>query len=272
MAALRHKNKEKLQMSELLRIDGPTPRAIGFYDVDNTLIDADDCIIAPHEETYFKETGVSPEWGFRREIQKVAGGPAREVFRYLYRKRLKDLPEEEQEAMIDRLDASFGQEIPHFSHLVRPIRGVPNTLEKLAAKGVMQVIVTNRRPETLEEALERGGMGQTPFAEVYARDRVEALGGKAGAILDFMARDDAQGLPAVMVGDAVGDIKAGVEAGIRSVGVLPPGRYPDQQFRQWLALRKAGAERIVWSVPQYGRVALRELERKRGVVQLDDMF
>jgi len=259
-------------MSELLRIDEPNPRAITFYDVDNTLLGADDCLAAPHEETYFKETGVSPEWGFRREVQKVAGGPAREVFRYLYRKYLKDLPEEEQEAMIDRLDASFGQEVPYFSHLVKPIRGVPNTLEKLAAKGMMQVVVTNRRPETLDDALERGGMGESPFTEIYARDRVEALGGKAGAILDFMARDDARGLPAVMVGDAVGDIKAGVKAGIRSVGVLSPGRYPDQQVRQWLALRKAGAERIVWSVPRYGRIALRELERNRDVVQLDDMF
>lgn len=248
-------------MSELLRGGEPAPELVVFNDLDNTLLDADECLLVPHEVTHLKVTGRPPGRRFRGDAQKAAGGPAREVFRYLYRKHLRNLPEDEQEEMLGTLDSTFGQEVPNYSHLVKPIPGVKDALEQFTAKGVIQVIVTHRRPRTVHEALERGGIDSNSFSDIYARDRVEELGGKAGAILDFMAREEARGLPAVMVGDAVGDMRAGVEARIRSVGVLPPGRNLIQQIMQWRALKKAGAERVYRTYPRYGHVALRELKR-----------
>lgn len=237
----------------------PEPRAVVFADFDDSLIEAYKGLEAAHDDGSRNEMQLEPTAVFHDNVRRLAGGKSREVFEGLFEKQLKRMSFEDREEKIRRLDEGFGERVKRYAHLINPIPNVPETVEALCANGIWQVIVTNRRRETLDDAMRRGNLKPAYFKGAYTREDLAEVGGKKGAIEHFRQEYGVQHLPACMVGDARGDIEAGVQANIPAYGVVPPGMRQQPEAERRLELHKAGARQIFDTYAQLGTFVLRSL-------------
>ena len=102
----------------------------------------------------------------------------------------------------------------------RPYPGIPELLARLQAQGAELFVATNKLLQPSREILKRNGWSDL-FRKVFAPDLIAGERHSKAELLSLAVRE--YGLRpsrCVMIGDTAGDVKAGKEAGLKTIGVL----------------------------------------------------
>ena len=144
-------------------------------------------------------------------------------------------------------EREYGEEVraawqTEYGSLIREVHlfdGASELMEELHKRGATQVFASSGKAEHLDHylAMFRGGC----LADaVTTADDAEATKPEPDLVQTAMAK--VGGGRAVMVGDSVWDVEAGIRAGILTIGVQTGGYSAEE-------LRKAGAIRVYESLP-----------------------
>ncbi len=115
-------------------------------------------------------------------------------------------------------EAFIADYIEHIADHSRPYDGVVETLERLAARGAILCVATNKRSDLSERLL--GALDLTRhFAAIVGPDRVSARQPNGAHIIEAVTSVGGDPARAIMVGDAAPDIGAARDAGAPSIGV-----------------------------------------------------
>ena len=189
-------------------------------DVDGTLMDTNYL----HTEAWaraFEEAGHRvPRYRLHKQIGKGAELLIREF-----------VDDEEKVEMIQDLHSEIYEELQAYGH---PLPGAKELISSLKERGYEVWFVTSAKDEELEHHLQ----------ELEAEDRIDGVVNSSAVenpkpapdiFEEALRRAGASADETVAVGDAVWDIEAAREAGIRTVAVLSGGAYHKE------ALEEAGA-------------------------------
>lgn len=137
----------------------------------------------------------------------------------------------EGEDAIDKVDELHGETYAELQPHGHPLPGAKELIASLAGRGYQVWLVTSAKPEELEQYLEQletegklSGIVNSSDVEDSkpAPDIFELALEKAGVSAE----------ETVAVGDAVWDVKAAHEAGIRTVAVLTGGTFDEEELRE----------------------------------------
>ncbi len=189
-------------------------------DVDGTLMDTNYL----HTEAWaraFEEVGHRvPRVKLHKEVGKGAGLLIREF-----------VEDEETVEKIQNLHSEFYQELQEYGH---PLPGAKELISSLKERGYGVWLVTSAKDEELEHHMQ----------ELEAEDSVDGVVNSSAVenpkpapdiFEEALRRAGASANETVAVGDAVWDVEAAGEAGIRTVAVLSGGAFHRK------ALEEAGA-------------------------------
>ena len=204
--------------------DGGTSRVdTAVLDVDGTLVDT----VYQHTmawATAFGEVDVDvPLWRLHRAVG--IGGD-----RYVAEVAGDDVERRHGDRLRDRHDELFGREIDR----VRPLPGAPELLRELGDRGLKVVMASSGVAEHTERLLRLVGADRTSQGATSSSDVDQS---KPAPDLIEAAIEKVDGDRAVVVGDAVWDVTAAVNAGVRSIGLLSGGFGEGE-------LRAAGADQV----------------------------
>lgn len=180
---------------------------VAFFDFDGTLCDTRADILATYQETFARLGIVYDQQAFR------IGPPLADCVREV----LPDAPDT-LIAEIARVfqniydDSGFPQTVPY--------AGVVPLLNQLREDGATLFIATNKRLCPMRKIMEKFDM-LNAFREFYTIDTPLPAGekGKAGMLRTALARHGFPPDRCVMIGDTVGDIRAGAAAGMKTLAV-----------------------------------------------------
>jgi HAD superfamily hydrolase (TIGR01509 family) len=191
-----------------------------ILDVDGTLMDTNYL----HTEAWaraFEEVGHRvPRVKLHKEVGKGAGLLIREF-----------VEDEETVEKIQNLHSEFYQELQEYGH---PLPGAKELISSLKERGYGVWLVTSAKDEELEHHMQ----------ELEAEDSVDGVVNSSAVenpkpapdiFEEALRRAGASANETVAVGDAVWDVEAAGEAGIRTVAVLSGGAFHRK------ALEEAGA-------------------------------
>lgn len=178
-----------------------------LFDLDGTLIDTNDLIIAsfkhtfqhflPYEEKEFDESDLKP----------FIGEPLIDTFRRIDEQRARDMFHMYRKHNAENHDL-----------LIKEFDGVYETVAELKRLGVNIAVVTNKVRESALKGLELTRL--EPFFDVVvAVDDVTQAKPHAEPILKAMEELQAEPISTIMVGDSQFDIQAGKNAGTYTAGV-----------------------------------------------------
>ena len=202
------------------------------------MLDADGTILDSKEWLRESFSRTAKELGFFDSAEDKLDG-------LLTGKPLRDRYMELTPAGID-IDRCIRVHVVHQAELmdmIEPFEGVPETLAILSGRGIALAVVSSRRSRApLVEVLRKYNLEQF-FQEVICLEDVENAKPHPESILLAMKRLGVLKRAKVfMVGDAVVDIEAGKQAGVRTVGALY-GFEPER-------LSEAGADYYINSSPE----------------------
>lgn len=203
--------------------DGTSQVDTAVLDVDGTLVDT----VYQHTmawATAFGEVEVDvPLWRLHRAVG--IGGD-----RYVAEVAGDEVERRHGDRLRDRHDELFGREIDR----VRPLPGAPELLRELRDRGLKVVMASSGVAEHTERLLRLVGADRTAQGATSSSDVEQS---KPAPDLIEAAIEKVDGDRAVVVGDAVWDVTAAVNAGVRSIGLLSGG------FGE-VELRDAGADQV----------------------------
>jgi len=203
--------------------DGTSRVDTAVLDVDGTLVDT----VYQHTmawATAFGEVDVDvPLWRLHRAVG--IGGD-----RYVAEVAGDDVERRHGDRLRDRHDELFGREIDR----VRPLPGAPELLRELGDRGLKVVMASSGVAEHTERLLRLVGADRTSQGATSSSDVDQS---KPAPDLIEAAIEKVDGDRAVVVGDAVWDVTAAVNAGVRSIGLLSGGFGEGE-------LRAAGADQV----------------------------
>lgn len=180
-----------------------------FFDLDGTLCDTAPDILGCWRKT-LERRGL--DWGrFEREFR--IGPPLEPTVREIFREETRQWCEE-LIAEFRAIYVSCG--FPE----TRPYPGIPELLARLQAQGAELFVATNKLLQPSREILKRNGWSDL-FRKVFAPDLIAGERHSKAELLSLAVRE--YGLRpsrCVMIGDTAGDVKAGKEAGMETIGVL----------------------------------------------------
>lgn len=180
-----------------------------FFDLDGTLCDTAPDILCSWRNTLEKR---GLDWGrFEREFR--IGPPLEPTVREIFREETRQWCEE-LIAEFRAIYVSCG--FPE----TRPYPGIPELLARLQAQGAELFVATNKLLQPSREILKRNGWSDL-FRKVFAPDLIAGERHSKAELLSLAVRE--YGLRpsrCVMIGDTAGDVKAGKEAGMETIGVL----------------------------------------------------
>lgn len=198
---------------------GPTGSVL-LLDLDGTLIDSSELILASYRHTMREHLGETPpdsEWlegmgkTLRVQLRRFASS------------------EEEAEAMIRTY-----REHNHRVHdrMVRTFEGVSDTLSELHRRGVPMGIVTSKARRGVEMGMQACGLEPGWFGTVVTADDVRRPKPHPEPVLLALRNlEDVRGeapdpVATTFVGDSIHDLRAGREAGVKTAAALwgPYGR------------------------------------------------
>ncbi len=194
----------------------PTDAAAGLLllDLDGTLIDSSELILASYRHTMREHLGEAPpdsEWlegmgrTLRAQLRRFASS------------------EEEAHAMVETY-----REHNHRVHdrLVRTFGDVSETLSDLHRRGVPMGIVTSKARRGVEMGVEACGLDPDWFRTVVTADDVERPKPHPEPVL-LALRDIGESMPGrpdpaatTFVGDSIHDLRAGRAAGVKTAAAL----------------------------------------------------
>jgi HAD superfamily hydrolase (TIGR01509 family) len=186
-------------------------------DVDGTLMDTN----YPHVEAWaraFEEVGQRVP---RARIHKQVGKGSDKLISELI----------EDEEAFEKVDELHGEIYMDLQRHAYPLPGARELISSLAERGYEVWLVTNAKPEELEQYLDQletegklSGIVKAaeveepkPASDVFEL-ALEKAGGDAGEIL--------------AVGDAVWDVEAAAKAGIRTIAVLSGGAFSEEELEE----------------------------------------
>ncbi len=123
--------------------------------------------------------------------------------------------EAEASVLLEEFLADYIQHIAEFS---RPYAGVIGTLERLAARGAILCVATNKRTDLSVALIEALDMTRH-FAVICGPDRVSARKPDGAHIREAVLMSGGDPARAIMVGDGAPDVQAAKSAGVPSVVV-----------------------------------------------------
>ncbi len=178
-----------------------------FFDFDGTLCDTRADILNSYRRTFTRLGIACDQQAFR------IGPPLADCVR---------------EVLPDASDALIAEIARVFRELyddsgfpdTAPYSGVPQMLDQLRKTAVPLFIATNKRLCPMRKILEKFNLHDA-FVEFYTIDTPLPPGekGKAGMLRTALVRHGLRPDRCVMVGDTVGDIRAGADAGMQTLAV-----------------------------------------------------
>lgn len=147
--------------------------------------------------------------------QHLVGHGALALLRHGFQEAGAPWDEAGAQALLEEFLADYIQNIAEFS---RPYDGVIATLERLAARGAILCVATNKRTDlsvALIEALEM----THHFAVICGPDRVSARKPDGAHIREAVSMSGGDPARAIMIGDGAPDVQAAKSAGVPSVVV-----------------------------------------------------
>ena len=115
-------------------------------------------------------------------------------------------------------DAFIADYIDHIADHTRPFQGVVETLDRLAARGAILCVATNKRTDLSLLLIERLGLTRH-FAAIVGPDMVSAKKPDGAHLKEAVRMAGGDPARAVMVGDASPDVGAARDAGIPCIVV-----------------------------------------------------
>jgi HAD superfamily hydrolase (TIGR01509 family) len=186
-------------------------------DVDGTLMDTNYL----HTEAWaraFESVGHRvPRVKLHKEVGKGAGLLIEEF-----------IDDEETVEKIQDLHSEYYEELQEYGH---PLPGAKELISSLKERGYEVWFVTSAKDEELEHHMQ----------ELEAEDRVDGVVNSSAVenqkpapdiFEEALRRAGATAEDTVAVGDAVWDVEAAIEAGIRTVAVLSGGAYHEEELEE----------------------------------------
>jgi phosphoglycolate phosphatase len=118
-------------------------------------------------------------------------------------------------ALLEEFIADY---LAHIADFSRPYDGVVETLDRLAARGAILCVATNKRTDLSVALIEALGLGRH-FAAICGPDRVSARKPDGAHIREVVQMAGGDPARAVMVGDGAPDVQAAKHAGVPCVVV-----------------------------------------------------
>lgn len=197
-----------------------------LFDLDGTLVDSIDLIMASFRHTMRTHLGAVPPdaaWraGFGRPLRTQLAAYASE------------------QADVDGLVATYrAYNHEHHDRLVRPYPGIADTVATLRARGAALAIVTSKGRTLAWRGLARCGL-DAHFTVLVGVDDVRAHKPDPAPVLLALDRLSAPAGGAVFVGDSPHDIRAGRAAGVSTAAVtwgpFPRAALAIEAPDHWLA-------------------------------------
>lgn len=173
-----------------------------LFDLDGTLIDTNDLIIASFKHTF---QHFFPEKEF--DIYPYIGEPLIDTFRRIDEQRARDM-----------FDMYRKHNTENHNFLIKEFDGVYETVAELKRQGVRIAVVTNKVREAAFKGLELTRLDKF-FDVVVAVDDVKRAKPNAEPIMKALDELQADPETTLMVGDSQFDIQAGKNAGTYTAGV-----------------------------------------------------
>lgn len=199
-----------------------------IFDFDGTLADTQTIILETYKSTI--ETLKLPQ---RKtpELKATIGLPLRDGFVKLY----PELSTEEIDKCCDTYRAIFNENKQNY--VPELFSGVEETLETLRRRNVIMSIASSRSRVSLEEFCRKNHIDHY-FAMILGAEDVERHKPDPWPVTYTLERLNVSPSDAIVVGDMPYDIKMGMDAGCRTVGVS----YGNATFSE---LVEAGANRVI---------------------------
>ena len=211
-----------------------TSRPAVVFDLDGTLADTIELIVASYQHAYTSVLGHSVH---ERDVRRLIGQPLMDTFAA----RDPDHAEELQGAYVT-------WNLANAERLTRRYPGVSELVDRLDGAGRTLGVVTSKRRRTAELALRGVGLaGRIPLLATL-EDTTRHKPDPEPLLLGAERLGVAPG-ECVYVGDAVVDVRAARAAGMGAVAVAWGAGEPD-------ALAAAGADAVVHDVAALGEVLL----------------
>jgi len=184
-----------------------------FHDIRAVLFDLDGTLLDTREFIFQATEHVLPLFGYpvppRSAIAKAVGIPLDDFYRTLV---------VDAKADIEGIATAHHEFQKENLGLSVPFPGVLETLERFHRQGIKLAVVTNRRSGTAVPTLEKAGLLRFLDPVVCADDVVNAKPDAEPVLLALMKMREVPAR-AVMVGDSSIDIRAGRNAGTKTVRV-----------------------------------------------------
>jgi pyrophosphatase PpaX len=183
-----------------------TPAPTILFDLDGTLVDSIELIVAAAMHAFASRPGPAPT---EAEIRRTIGRPLTTQF---------------GPWLVDDADLPFlisqyrTYQLEHHDRLTNAYQGIPEAVAALHEAGCAMAIVTSKVGFMAERALVHVGL-QRYMRFVIASDSTERHKPDPEPVLVAMQRLAAPAETTVFVGDSPYDIMAGVAAGVRTLGV-----------------------------------------------------
>lgn len=145
----------------------------------------------------------------------LIGGGARALLQHGFERAGAPVEEARSPELFDAFIADY---VEHIADHSRPFDGVVETLERLAARGAVLVVVTNKRSDLSELLLERLDLTRH-FAAIVGPDRVSERKPSAAHLIEAIRKVGGDPARAVMVGDAAPDVGSARAADIPCIVV-----------------------------------------------------
>jgi pyrophosphatase PpaX len=184
----------------------PPPFATYLFDLDGTLLDSVDLILASYRHTAMVHRGAAPDDGV---WLAGLGTPLRVQLRHL-----SDDPAE----IAAMVETYRDHNLSNHDAMVRPFAGIGDAVRALAARAELGLVTSKLRHGALR-GLRTAGL-EDAFDVVVAADDVERHKPDPAPVLAALAALDADPTTTVFIGDSPHDMAAGRAAGVYTAAAL----------------------------------------------------
>jgi len=182
------------------------------FDLDGTLVETAPDLVGTLNRMLVKE-GLPPVAA--EGARKLIGGGARAMLVHGFEQAGAPAAQAERPELFEAFIADY---IEHIADESAPYEGVVETLEALAARGAVLVVVTNKLSHLSETLLDRLDLTRH-FAAIVGPDKVSAKKPNGAHLIEAVTLVGGDAKRAIMVGDAAPDIGSARDAGLPVIGV-----------------------------------------------------
>lgn len=182
------------------------------FDLDGTLVETHEDLVGTLNRMLVRE-GLPP--APMESARQLIGGGARALLRHGFELAGAS---PERAASPELFDAFIADYVDHIADRSRPFEGVVEVLERLAERGAVLVVATNKRTDLSLRLLDALDLTRH-FAAVVGPDKVSARKPSGAHLKEAVALGGGDPARAIMIGDASPDTEAARDAGMPCVVV-----------------------------------------------------